>query len=135
MSILRGSTPEIGTNQFHIQTEAQQTWLILCTNHRTPVISRVMERLTDDKDYLENLVAACPWLGQDPVALAFLAKPENLMMVLFWVVVPDPQSVGHAMDAWKGKMQKLAKEHPALLQAIENMTTGRVMMTVRPRGQ
>ena len=25
------------------------------------------------------------------------------------------------MDVWKGKMQKMAKEHPALLQAIENM--------------
>ena len=76
-----------------------------------------MKRLTEDKDNLNNLVAACPGLEQDQVALALLAKPENLMMVF----TPDPHSAEQGMDVWKGKMQKMAKDHPALLQAIENM--------------
>ena len=89
----------------------------IMTHHRTPQFSVVMKRLTEDKDNLNNLVAACPGLEQDQVALALLAKPENLMMVF----TPDPHSAEQGMDVWKGKMQKMAKDHPALLQAIENM--------------
>merc|ERR1719445_1039280 len=37
------------------------------------------------------------------------------------VFTPDPHSAEQGMDVWKGKMQKMAKDHPALLQAIENM--------------
>ena len=55
---------------------------------RTPQFSVVMKRLTEDKDNLGNLVAACPGLEQDPVALALLSRPENLMMVF----TPDPHS-------------------------------------------
>ena len=103
------------------------------------MFSRVLERLTEDKDYLRNLVAACPWLEQDPVALAFLAKPENLMM-LSWMVpdlssVEQEQAIAIVME-WKDKMQKIAREHPALLQAIDNMITGRIIRPCkRPRGQ
>ena len=117
----------LGRINFISKHEAKQS------HHRTPVFSRVLEMVTEDKDYLENLVAACPWLEQDSVVLAFLAKPENFMM-LPWVV-PDPCSVEQAIAIaieWKDKMQEIAKEHPALLQAIENMITGRV---IRPRGQ
>ena len=120
------------------------------------MFSRVLERLAKDKDYLQNLVAACPWLEQDPVALAFLAKPENLMMLSWvvndrpdpcsveqaiaiamgWVDVPDSHSIEQEIHMWKDMMQKIAKEHPGLLQAIDNMITGRIIRPCkRPRGQ
>jgi len=99
------------------EAEMQQFFVALAMAIRTPQFSVVMKRLTEDKDNLNNLVAACPGLEQDQVALALLAKPENLMMVF----TPDPHSAEQGMDVWKGKMQKMAKDHPALLQAIENM--------------
>ena len=99
------------------EAEMQQFFVALAMAIRTPQFSVVMKRLTEDKDNLGNLVAACPGLEQDPVALALLSKPENLMMVF----TPDPHSAEQGMDVWKGKMQKMAKDHPALLQAIENM--------------
>ena len=116
-------------------TEAEMLSTIMMFH--TEEFSLAMERLTEDKDYLGYLVAACPWLEQDPVALAFLAKPENLMM-LSWMV-PDSCSVEQLtaiVVEWKDKMQKIAKEHPALLQAIENMITGRIIRpSKRAKGQ
>ena len=99
------------------EAELQQFFVALALAIRNPQFSVVVKRLTEDKDNLGNLVAACPGLEQDPVALALLSKPENLMMVF----TPDPHSAEQGMDVWKEKMQKMAKEHPALLQAIENM--------------
>ena len=101
------------------EAELQQFFVALALAIRNPQFSVVVKRLTEDKDNLGNLVAACPGLDQDPVALALLSKPENLMMVF----TPDPHSGQgqQGMDVWKEKMQKMAKDHPALLQAIENM--------------
>eukprot|EP00095_Tigriopus_kingsejongensis_P002269 maker-scaffold8426_size2735-snap-gene-0.2 protein:Tk02269 transcript:maker-scaffold8426_size2735-snap-gene-0.2-mRNA-1 annotation:"ubiquitin-like protein 7" len=70
---------------------------------RNPALSGVLKRLTE-RDHLESLAAACPGLAQDPMALAFLNKPEMLMMLL------KPQI-----------LQKVAQKHPSLHEAMVNL--------------
>ena len=101
-------------------TEAEMLSTIMMFH--TEEFSLAMERLTEDKDYLGYLVAACPWLEQDPVALAFLAKPENLeMFTLEWKWNSRILPLHLQMDVWEDKMLKMAKEHPVLLPAIREI--------------
>jgi hypothetical protein len=71
---------------------------------RQPALNVVFRRLTEDCDNLESLAAACPGLASDHTALALLSKPEMLLMLL------KPEV-----------LQKAAKEHPALIEAMQNL--------------
>ena len=68
---------------------------------RNPTLNVVMKRLTE-RENLESMAAACPGLLEDKVALALLAKPEMLIMML----------------AKLDSLKKVSREHPALIEAM-----------------
>ncbi len=70
---------------------------------QNPALGNVLKRLTD-RENLESLVAACPGLVEDPVALALLSKPEMLLMLLKMETV-----------------KKLGQQHPSLCEALSNL--------------
>ncbi|TRY62738.1 hypothetical protein TCAL_00811 [Tigriopus californicus] len=70
---------------------------------RNPALNVALKRLTQ-RENLESLAGACPGLAQDPMALAFLNKPEMLMMLL------KPEI-----------LQRVAQEHPSLHEAMVNL--------------
>lgn len=65
--------------------------------------NKVVARLLTPEN-MESLAAACPGLGDDLVAQAFLTKPELLSLLL------DPAS-----------LTKVAAEHPSILEAAHNL--------------
>lgn len=70
---------------------------------RNPAFNRVVQRLKH-RESLENLVAACPDLAQDPISCAFLSKPELLISLL------DPDTLKY-----------VSEKHPGLVEAANNL--------------
>jgi len=70
---------------------------------RNPAFSKVVKRLTV-RENMDSLAAACPGLTQDPVAQAFLTRPELLLQLL------DPNN-----------LKKIGQDHPSLLEAAHNL--------------
>ena len=66
---------------------------------RSHSFPKVAQRLAQ-RENLENIVATCPELGKDPVACAFLAKPELLYSLL------DPNTLKYVHE-----------KHPGLYEA------------------
>lgn len=61
--------------------EIQQFLIAFGLAVRNPAFHKVAQRL-GQRENLENIVATCPDLGKDPVACAFLSKPELLYSLL-----------------------------------------------------
>ncbi len=69
-----------------------------------PDLAAIVRRLTDSRESLEMLAATCPGLAGDPLALAALSRPEMLLMLMK-----------------KETLRKVAREHPALTEAMDNL--------------
>jgi hypothetical protein len=98
------------------EDEMKQFFIALGMAIRNPQFIGVIKRLTENKENLDNLAAACPGLAQDPMAMAILSKPEMLLLLFSPV-----QRTAGGKNPFNESIKKLAKEHPALLQAMENM--------------
>lgn len=70
---------------------------------QNPAFSKVVKRLLV-RENMDSLAAACPGLGDDCVAQAFLTRPELLTQLL------DPES-----------LKKIGEKHPSLLEAAHNL--------------
>ena len=70
---------------------------------RNPAFSKVVKRMAL-RENMDNLSAACPGLGEDLVAQAFLTRPELLIQLL------DLET-----------LKKIGETHPALCEAAHNL--------------
>ena len=70
---------------------------------KSPSFSKVVKRLVE-KENMENLCAACPGLGDDQIAQAFLTRPDLLSHLC------DPEV-----------LKKMAETHPCLMEAANNL--------------
>jgi len=70
---------------------------------KNSAFTRVSKRLLQ-RENMENLAAACPGLQEDPIAQAFLTKPNLLI---------------HLLD--QDTLKLVAQKHPALLEAAHNL--------------
>ncbi len=61
----------------------------------------IVKRLVESADTMAHLTCTCPGLAQDPVAMAMLARPEMLLMLMK-----------------KETLRKVAAKHPALIEAM-----------------
>lgn len=84
--------------------EIQRFYLSFGMALTKPDLAASLRRLTESRESLETLVATCPGLAQDRFALSVLAKPEMLLMLMK-----------------KETLRKVAKEHPSLIEAMNNL--------------
>lgn len=77
------------------EDEMQQFLIAFGMAVRNPAFHRVAQRL-GKRESLENLTATCPELAKDPIALAFLSKPELLFSLL------EPETLKYVSDKHPG---------------------------------